>query len=129
NSARAGWISAMATARTAIHGANLRPLIELLLSFGLQDDGCTLPRRADRALRWCRAGGGLLGGKDPAGRFSTLDGQTHAPSRYDYHGICARAARPDMSPDFLRVPRPAVRPALPRRPAIFLVPAQTPCAD
>ena len=28
------------------------------------------PRRADRSPERCRAGGGLLGGKDPAGRFA-----------------------------------------------------------
>src|SRR5262249_62342091 len=88
----------MATARTAIHGANLTPLIELLLSFGLQDDGCTLPRRADRALRRCRAGGGLLGGKEPARRFSTPDGRTHDPSPPFFSGIFARAPPPGRAP-------------------------------
>src|SRR5262245_19149025 len=36
---------------------------------GLRYNAGTSPRRADRAPGRCRAGGGLLGGKDPAGRF------------------------------------------------------------
>ena len=32
----------------------------------------TSPRRADRSPERCRAGGGLLGGKDPAGRFALV---------------------------------------------------------
>src|SRR5262249_35296594 len=36
---------------------------------GRHEKGGTSPRRVDRAPRRCRAGGGLLGGKDPAGRF------------------------------------------------------------
>src|SRR5262249_60088204 len=36
------------------------------------------PKRADRAPRRCRAGGGLLGGKDPAGRLSGA--RTYSPS-------------------------------------------------
>src|SRR5829696_9895552 len=36
---------------------------------GLRNGGAVTSRRADRAPGWCRAGGGLLGGKGPAGRF------------------------------------------------------------
>jgi hypothetical protein len=39
----------------------------------------TALRRADRAPGRCRAGGGLLGGKDLAGRFLIRDGRTYDP--------------------------------------------------
>src|SRR5262249_48109296 len=66
--------------------------------------------------------GGLLGGKDPAGRFSTLDGRTHDPSRYDYHGICARAARSDRAPDLFRCPPPGPAARAAARTGVFPCP-------
>src|SRR4051794_10167441 len=41
----------------------------------------TSPRRADRAQGRCRAGGGLLGGKDPTGRFAFLEGASSLRGR------------------------------------------------
>ena len=54
----------------------------------------TSPRRADRSPERCRAGGGLLGGKDPAGRFplnvvsSVINGYARIPNQRA-NGECA----------------------------------------
>ena len=45
----------------------------LPFAVGLRYSGAASSRRADRAPGRCRAGGGLLGGKDPTGRFSYRD--------------------------------------------------------
>src|SRR5262249_26584575 len=52
-------------------------------------------RRADRAPGRCRAGGGLLGGKDPTGRFLIRDGRTRYPS---YNKRTSRPARRPSPP-------------------------------
>src|SRR5262245_45967586 len=56
--------SSMATRRKTLVRS-----IRLLLSLGLLRMEGHRGRRADRAPGRCRAGGGLLGGKDPAGRL------------------------------------------------------------
>src|SRR5271157_2878199 len=50
------------------------------------------PRRADRSPERCRAGGGLLGGKDPAGRFLSVGELTN------------RSTSSLLAPTFQRLP-------------------------
>src|SRR5580658_2768529 len=45
-------------------------MMGLLSRAGLRYNEKSSSRRADRSPGWCRAGGGLLRGKDPAGRFA-----------------------------------------------------------
>src|SRR5262249_22925421 len=47
----------------------------------------TSPGRADRAPGRCRAGGGLLGGKDPARRFSSPDRLRETPRPASYASL------------------------------------------
>jgi hypothetical protein len=47
-------------------------MVFLLSRAGLRYNEKPSTRRADRAPERCRAGGGLLGGKDPAGRFALI---------------------------------------------------------
>ena len=66
----------------------------LLSRAGLRYNEKDIALRTDRSPGWCRAGGGLLGGKDPAGRFALVV-VTAERDQADRRRTGHRHARPD----------------------------------